>query len=95
MEHTAATLNEICAAIFVDVAAGYNYDKQFKGLFAWSFSVFFIAFHGAFLVSMLVELFVIFSTALSLCGRALKLSCSTCCCRGRAYKAYVIINSMQ
>lgn len=66
MEHTAATLNEICAAIFVDVAAGYNYDKQFKGLFAWSFSVFFIAFHGAFLVSMLVELFVIFSTALSL-----------------------------
>lgn len=64
MEHTAATLNEICAAIFVDVAAG-NYDKQFKGLFAWSFSVFFIAFHGAFSVSMLVELFVIFSTALS------------------------------
>lgn len=64
MEHTAATLNEICAAIFVDGSAG-NYDKQFKGLFAWSFSVFFIAFHVAFSVSMLVELFVIFSTALS------------------------------
>lgn len=55
MEHGCDSLNEICAAIFVDIAAG-NYDKQFKGLFAWScsaFAVFFIAFHGAFSVSML------------------------------------------
>lgn len=83
MEHTAATLNEICVAIFVAVAAS-DYDKKFEKArfrFGWSFSSFFI-------VQCLLFLALRSLIPLDAPRRAAPHV-------GRAYKAYVIINSMQ